>query len=234
MRRTDRLFEIIQLFRYGKLVKGDEIARRLEVSLRTVYRDVDTLVASGVPIEGERGLGYILREPVFLPPLTLKKVELEALHLGMAVVAKSGDVELAAAANDLLKKIDAVLPCGVPRSGHRWSHAVHLPHRLPIELHALSVFRGAIQQHLKVNINYLKPGEESSARTVRPLQIEFWGKVWTVTAWCDLRDDFRVFRLDRLARCEVTAQHFVPEHGKRLADYLAKLHGQEDKTTSAA
>ncbi|MHA1545135.1 MAG: helix-turn-helix transcriptional regulator, partial [Alphaproteobacteria bacterium] len=110
MRRTDRLFEIVQLFRGGRLWRGGDIATRLEVSLRTIYRDIDTLVASGVPIEGARGVGYILREPIFLPPLTLTTTELEALQLGMEMVRKMSDADLAEAAARLLTKIDAVLP----------------------------------------------------------------------------------------------------------------------------
>jgi predicted DNA-binding transcriptional regulator YafY len=221
MRRTDRLFEIILLFRHGKLLTGEDIAKKLEVSLRTVYRDVETLVASGVPIEGERGVGYLLREPVFLPPLTLKETELEALHLGMAIVARSADVELAHAALDLLKKIDAVIPNGRPRSTHTWGHAVHVPARLPGELQAFSVIRQARTEHRKLDLQYTTPDEAITRRIVRPLQVEFWGKVWTLTAWCELRGDFRVFRIDRITQCTLCDDHFQDDAGKRLSDFLA-------------
>jgi len=89
MRRTDRLFDIIQVFRDGKLHKGDELAERMEVSLRTIYRDIETLVGSGVPISGERGVGYLMTDPVFLPPLNLTQGELEVMELGIALVRAS-------------------------------------------------------------------------------------------------------------------------------------------------
>jgi predicted DNA-binding transcriptional regulator YafY len=110
MRRTDRLFEIVQLFRSGRLLLGRDIADQLEVSLRTVYRDIETLVASGVPIEGERGVGYLLREPIFLPPMTLTFEELRALHLGIEIVRQTGDAELVVAAERVVTKICAALP----------------------------------------------------------------------------------------------------------------------------
>lgn len=110
MRRTDRLFEIVQILRDGKLHRAQDIARRLEVSVRTIYRDMDTLIASGVPVEGERGVGYMARAAITLPPLTLTGEELEALNLGVAIVAEAADAELKAAAARLADKIDAVLP----------------------------------------------------------------------------------------------------------------------------
>ncbi len=110
MRRTDRLFDLIQLIRDGRLHRAADLAERLEVSVRTIYRDMDTLVASGIPVEGERGVGYILRAPIFLPPVTLTLTELEALHLGVALVRKAADPELQQAASSLSDKIDQALP----------------------------------------------------------------------------------------------------------------------------
>ena len=98
MRRTDRLFELIQLLRDGRLHRGKDLAERLGVSLRTLYRDMDTLTVSGIPVEGERGLGYMMTAPITLPPLNLTLTELEALHLGLAVVSKAADEELQRAA----------------------------------------------------------------------------------------------------------------------------------------
>ena len=110
MRRTDRLFELIQILRDGRLHRGSDMAERLGVSLRTIYRDMDTLIASGIPVEGERGLGYMMTAPITLPPLNLTLTELEALHLGLAVVNKAADDELKTAAKSLSDKVDAVLP----------------------------------------------------------------------------------------------------------------------------
>jgi predicted DNA-binding transcriptional regulator YafY len=220
MRRTDRLFDLVQLFSRRRLLTGAAIADALGVSLRTVYRDIDTLVASGVPIEGERGVGYLLREPYFLPPLTLNPIEIEALHLGMALVRRSGDAALAEAADHLERKVDAVLPSDRPRSGHRWSVAVHLPSRLPGERRNIATLRAAIARREVIAINYQALDGGLSARAIRPLELEFWGRVWTVTAWCEWRADFRVFRVERITHCEPTGRLFEAERGKRLIDYL--------------
>ena len=110
MRRTDRLFDLIQLLRDGRLHKASNLAEAMEVSVRTIYRDMDTLVASGIPVEGERGVGYILRAPVFMPPMALTQVELEAMHLGAALVRQTADPELQEAASRVLTKIDQAMP----------------------------------------------------------------------------------------------------------------------------
>ncbi|MEM9684865.1 MAG: YafY family protein [Pseudomonadota bacterium] len=223
MRRTDRLFELLQLFRGGRLRRGIDLADRLGVSLRTVYRDIETLIGSGVPIEGERGIGYILREPIFLPPLSLSPVELEALHLGMAMVEKSSDGELADAAKNLLIKVDSVLPSDRPRTGHPWGFAVYNADNPPDQFAMLTILRPAVRERNKVAISYTRLDGPRSKRTIRPLQVEYWGQVWTCTAWCELRQDFRVFRVDRIAECRPTGDRFSVEPGKRLADYFDQL-----------
>jgi predicted DNA-binding transcriptional regulator YafY len=225
MRPTDRLFEIVQLFRHGRLVKAKEIADAVGCSLRTVYRDVDRLIATGIPIEGERGVGYILREPIFLPPLTLKPIELEALHFGMEVVRRSADDELASAAETLLSKIDAVLPSDRPRRGYSFGHAVYIEPRKTAERALLPKIRAALRDSQKLDIAYLDLDDKRSRRVIRPLQIEFWGKVWTLTAWCELRADFRVFRIDRISSIVPTLASFVPEAGKRLIDFQKRQAG---------
>ena len=110
MRRTDRLFAIIGILRDGRLHRAQDIATRLQVSVRTIYRDMDTLVASGVPVDGARGVGYRARDAITLPPLTLTAAELEALNLGLAIAAEVADPDLKSAAERLAGKIDAVLP----------------------------------------------------------------------------------------------------------------------------
>ncbi len=110
MRRTDRLFDLIQILRDGRLHRASDLAEHMEVSVRTIYRDMDTLVASGIPVEGERGVGYILRAPVFMPPMALTQVELEALHLGAALVRQTADAELQDAATRVLTKVDQGMP----------------------------------------------------------------------------------------------------------------------------
>ena len=223
MRRTDRLFDIIQLFRPGRLIKGAEIAEKLEVSLRTIYRDIDTLVAAGVPIEGERGVGYILREPIFLPPLTLTEDELAALQLGVGIVRKSGGADMGRAAESLLDKIDAVLPSD--RRQRDYLSAVELFPAGAADAPSLSVLNAAIETRTKLKITYETLDGVGSARTIRPLHIEYWGRVWTLTCWCELRDDFRAFRIDRIRDNAVTGDHFADEPGKTYADFLATMRG---------
>ena len=222
MRRTDRLFEILQLFRGGRLLLGREIAERLEVSLRTVYRDIETLIASGIPIEGERGVGYILREPIFLPPLTLTPVELKALHLGMEIVRQTGDDELARAAGGLLEKVDAVLPSDRRRRSHLPDISVHAAEAAAAREH-LAAMRRSVARRRVVEITYDSLRGKETRRRIRPLRTEYWGRVWTCTAWCEARRAFRVFRVDRIRDCRVTADRFGEEEGKTYADYLAQL-----------
>ena len=226
MRRTDRLFELIQLFRGGRLWRGRDLAERLEVSLRTIYRDLDTLTASGVPIEGERGLGYMLREPIFIPPLTLTTLELEALHLGMHFVSHTGDETLSEAARQLKIKIDAVLPSN--RQGKNFAKGIGIYAPTPEGPHVfLPLLREAIRQKQKLNLIYHRLDGKTTKRLVRPLHLEFWGSVWTLTAWCERRDDFRTFRVDRIKAAKQQG-HFRSEPGKRFTDFLERF---QDKWT---
>jgi predicted DNA-binding transcriptional regulator YafY len=222
MRRTDRLFELIQLFRSQSFWRGADLAERLEISVRTLYRDIDTLVTSGVPIEGERGVGYILREPIFLPPLTLTEDELQALQLGAEIIRKAADESLANAARTLLTKINGVVP---PRHQNRnfLAGMSVLPHRPVARLPHLAAVRRAIADKRVLTIGYSSLSDTTSTRTIRPLNVAFWGQVWTLTAWCELRSDFRHFRVDRIVECAETGAVFVDEPGKTLADFVAGM-----------
>ncbi|WP_108858442.1 YafY family protein [Ruegeria sp. Alg231-54] len=219
MRRSDRLFDIIQILRDGKLHRAQDIADRLEVSVRTIYRDMDTLVASGVPVEGERGVGYMVREQITLPPLNLTPAELEALNLGMAIVAEAADPDLKAAATSLADKIDAVLPTQVVAEADSWKFAVYpfadaargLAHMAPI--------RAAIKSRQKLRLSYRRIDGVLTDRVIRPLHMEYWGRVWTLTAWCELRQGFRVFRIDLIETILPLPEVFADEPGKSLSDY---------------
>ena len=223
MRRTDRLFEMIQILRDGRLHRAQDMAERLEVSVRTIYRDMDTLVASGVPVEGERGLGYMMTAPITLPPLNLTMTELEAFHLGMDIVAKATDKELAEAAKSLTAKIDVVLPVdrAAPASG--WGFAVYPFEDAAKGFKYMPTLRAAIRMQHKVQIGYKNEANELSERMIRPLQLEYWGRVWTLTSWCELREDFRVFRVDRMRDVAVLPSQFGDDVGKTLSDYLEGL-----------
>ncbi|WIY25415.1 helix-turn-helix transcriptional regulator [Parasedimentitalea psychrophila] len=219
MRRTDRLFDIIQILRDGKLHRAQDIADRLEVSVRTIYRDMDTLAASGVPVEGERGVGYMVREAITLPPLTLTSEELEALNLGMAIVAEAADDDLKKAALSLADKIDAVLPTSTVAEAEAWKFAVYPFADATRGFTHMPTLRAAIKSRQKLHLDYRRIDGVLTARTIRPLNMEYWGRVWTLTAWCETRDDFRVFRVDLIEAATALPELFVDEPGKRLADY---------------
>jgi predicted DNA-binding transcriptional regulator YafY len=225
MRRSDRLSEIIEIVQDGRLHLARDIAERLEVSVRTIYRDFDTLVASGIPIDGERGVGYMLREPVFLPPMNLSLTELEALHLGMAIVSEAADTELQMAAASLSKKIDKVATANgtVPKS---WGFGVYPFAQAKIGFEHMPRIRTAIRNKEKLEIAYLSLGDRTSTRVVWPLQNAYWGRVWTTTCWCEQRDDFRSFRIDRIVRCHRTDAFFDDEEGELFARYLEKMDAE--------
>ena len=223
MRRTDRLFELIQILRDGRLHRGKDLAERLEISLRTLYRDMDTLIASGIPVEGERGLGYMMTAPITLPPLNLTLTELEALHLGLAVVSKAADEELQRAAKSLSNKVDAVLPEDRAAPATGWGFAVYPFAEAARGFVHMAPLRAAIRSRRKIDITYNSPDQPETRRRVRPLQMEYWGRVWTLTSWCELRNDFRVFRVDRIRTLDVSFDTFEEEPGKTLGDYLAQM-----------
>ena len=220
MLRKDRLFDMIQILRDGRLHRAQDIADRLGVSVRTVYRDMETLVDSGVPIEGERGLGYRTTAAITLPPLNLTATELEALHLGIATVGSaSDDPELIAAARSLSSKIDAVLPedRSTPPTG--WGLATYPFADAARGFRHMPSLRRAIQARQKVRITVRNGAGQTTIRAIRPLHLDYWGRIWTITAWCELRSDFRSFRLDQIEELAVLPQLFLEEPGKTLADY---------------
>ena len=219
MRRTDRLFDIIGILRDGKLHRAQDIADRLEVSVRTIYRDMDTLVASGIPVEGERGVGYMVREAITLPPLTLTAEELEALNLGVAIVSEAADPDLKRAALNLADKIDAVLPTQTVADADAWKFAVYPFADAARGFSHMPTLRAAIKSRQKLALTYQRIDGTRSRRTIRPLHMEYWGRVWTLTAWCELRQDFRVFRVDLIEEASALPELFVDEPGKTFADY---------------
>jgi predicted DNA-binding transcriptional regulator YafY len=222
VRRADRLFEIIQLLRRKPTVKARELGEALEVSDRTIYRDIQDLIASGVPIEGEAGVGYVLKAGFDLPPLMFKEPEIEALVLGARIIESWADAELAEAASDAIAKIEAVIPDRL--RGYMASTALLAPsshHMEPLSFD-LAQLRRAVRNQLKVHFRYTDVLRQKSERTVRPLSLAYFGPVWILAAWCELRDDFRTFRLDRMEDFEVTPERFRPERGKTLHDFLKR------------
>lgn len=223
MRRTDRLFDIMQILRDGQLHRAQDMAQALNVSVRTLYRDMDTLVASGVPVQGARGVGYRITQAISLPPLTLTPEELEALNLGMAIVAEAADDTLRAAATSLADKIDAVLPERSIADADKWKFAVYPFADVVRGFSQMPTLRAAIRAKQKLKLTYHSKGDKITSRTIRPLHMEYWGRVWTLTAWCELRQAFRVFRVDLIQSAEALPEMFIDEPGKRLSDYDPNL-----------
>jgi predicted DNA-binding transcriptional regulator YafY len=219
---------MIQILRDGRLHRAQDMAERLGVAVRTIYRDMDTLMTSGVPVIGARGLGYAMTAPITLPPLNLSMIELEAVHLGMAVVGQAGDAELQSAARSLSAKIDAVLPedRSAPPTG--WGFATYPFKDAAAGFSHLPTLRAAIRSRQKLRMNYTDLGNETAERVIRPLKMEYWGRLWTCTAWCEHRNDFRVFRIDRMDTLKLLPSLFVEEQGKTLIDYMARLKAGED------
>lgn len=226
MRRTDRLFDLIQILRDGRLHRAGEMAEKLGVSVRTIWRDMSTLMASGLPVEGERGVGYILRAPITLPPMILTGAELEALRLGVRLVAEGEDPGLSRAARLLATKIASVTPA--PPEGDEDDLFLFTGQEAKRAAPHLPAIRKAVRQKERLTITYIDHDGRETHRDIRPLQLEFWGKVWTLAAWCEARGDFRAFRVDRIVALDETGEPYPQEPGRGPEDYRAHME-QEAK-----
>jgi predicted DNA-binding transcriptional regulator YafY len=221
MRRADRLFQIVQELRRRKLVTARHLAGVLEVSERTIYRDIRDLAASGVPIEGEAGVGYVMQRGYDLPPLMFTEEEIEALVLGARIIESWADPALAKAAGDVVAKVEAVLPESLRDQVSRTPLSAPADHKAaPLSVDAAAI-RAALRSRRKLHFHYCNAEARASERTIRPLALAFYGPVWLLIAWCELRDDFRAFRLDRMERMTVLEERFAEERGKTLHDFVA-------------
>jgi predicted DNA-binding transcriptional regulator YafY len=218
MRKSDRLFDILQVLRDGDLHTAQDLADQMAVSVRTLYRDMDTLAASGIPLRGTRGTGYRLAEAITLPPLTLTPNELEALNLGIAITAELADPDLKAAAHSLAEKLDAVQPETAVAEADAWKFAASPFADAARGFAQMPRLRAAIKARQKLRITYTSKDGAVASRTIRPLHMEYWSRIWTLTAWCELRQDHRVFRLDLISSAEALPELFSDEVGKTLAD----------------
>jgi predicted DNA-binding transcriptional regulator YafY len=218
-RRADRLLALLELLRSRPVSTAASLAATLEVSVRTVYRDIDTLVATGVPVRGEAGVGYLLEAGYHLPPLNLTPEEAEALALGARMLVAWSDGAVAGQAAAALAKIRAVLPAsgqaGVDQDIF-WAPQWVKRHAPRVDL--LELKRAAQRRRVLV-IEYEALNGARTTRTVRPLSVNFLGPVWLLAAWCELAGDFRCFRLDRIDSMTPTGATFRDEDGKRLADF---------------
>lgn len=220
MRRADRLFQIIQYLRSRRLTTAKWLAQRLEVSERTIYRDVRDLMTTGVHIEGEAGVGYALRKGYDLPPLMFDQKELTALALGARIVQSWGDPELAKAADQVLSKVESVLPTELKDSMSAIPIFSPMTGLGAITSHHLQQLRQATDEKRKIQIAYVRIDGTYSERIIWPLGLFYWGATWTCGGWCELRNDFRNFRIDRVKALQVLDTHYPDEHGRTLADFL--------------
>ena len=234
MRRADRLFQIVQLIRGRRLSTAQHLAERLQVSERTVYRDIADLMAQGVPIEGEAGVGYRMRPGFDLPPLMFTHDEARALVAAIRVAAPRLDSTLSTEAEGALGKILAVLPPTVRAAAE--SLALYAP-TTPTDAatrQRLAQLRQAIEQRRKLRVRYQALDERDSTRVLRPLACLHWDATWTLAAWCELRQDFRSFRVDRLRELELLDERFRDEPGRTLADMQRRAEGEWDAADLSA
>ncbi len=220
MRRADRLFLLIQALRGRRVVTARRLAEQLEVSERTIYRDVQDLQLSGVPIEGEAGVGYCLRRGADIPPLMFTAEELEALIVGARLVESWTGDNLSRSARQALLKIEGVLPDTLRDTVDR--SRIFAPtsfHHQPLTGHMDAMHR-AIGQHLKVRMRYQREDGEISQRSIQPLCLAFFAPHWLLGGWCEFRKDFRSFRLDRIREFTVTDEHFTETETINLNSYL--------------
>ncbi|KAB2692143.1 helix-turn-helix transcriptional regulator [Brucella pseudogrignonensis] len=224
--KTLRLFSLLDRLRSASTpVSAEALADMLEVSPRTIYRDMATLVAMGAPVRGEAGLGYQLEKGYFLPPLHFDADELEAIMLGVRLVMARGDGDLGAAAQRVSGKISSTMQAG---AGDRYKN---LPLRAVSKLteeHSkanlhLSFLRRAVRDRVVVTLEYLDLKDNITERIVRPLGLTMFDAVWLLTGWCESRNDFRNFRLDRISKVETAGRVFRHQKGQRFEDYLLTL-----------
>lgn len=218
MSRAARLLELVQALRRRRHpVSAADLAAEASVSLRTVYRDVATLVAQGAPIEGEAGLGYILRPGFFLPPLMFSEDEVDAIILGLRLVAQRDDEDLLRAADNALAKITAVLPRYTADAAA--ASGMLVGPRSARETPALTVIRRAIRTEEKLALRYADKSGRATQRVVWPIAVGFFEAAEVLAAWCETRRDFRHFRLDRIASAEASGQRYTTRRRVLLAEW---------------
>nr|WP_255199313.1 YafY family protein [Vibrio sp. JPW-9-11-11] len=221
------MFELLTLLRSRRFaITATQLAEHMEVSERTIYRDIQSLISSGVPIQGEAGVGYLLQPDSHLPPLMFTEKEMMALELGMRMVRAWSDDELARASQSASNKILSVLPDRIKRQVEDFAILVPDLHSGSSTAKRCKMLRHATDDKLKIVITYLDQKQQVSERMVQPLGQIFWGKVWTLVAWCELRHDYRHFRIDRIEHMLVTEQTFET-HAKKSLEHYIKLKAPE-------
>lgn len=230
MRRADRLLQIIQILRRNrKPVAGSIIARELEVSLRTIYRDIETLIIDGVPIRGEAGIGYILGEGYDLPPLMFKADEIEAIILGLQWVKRRGDNDLIRASDDAIAKIGTILPKDLKPI--LYDSGLVVPPSLWGEIDNIDVasIRRAIRGQNKINIEYIREDGLKTIRTIWPIAISYFDKQRLIIGYCELRQDLRTFRTDRASNLKILHEKYRENRIRLLKKYIEQRKCEIEK-----
>ena len=225
MRPADRLFDIVLALGRGKVLTARQLAERYGVSERTIYRDVADLQRSGVPVDGEAGVGYRLRRDYQVPPMMFDTEELQVLAFGAEVALTHGDPGMKQAADRLLAKVDAALPARLrPELNAR---SLHVMSRRDVDAasESLGVAREAINRRRRLYLDYSDAQEQVTERIIWPLSLAFWGTTWTLGGWCELRQAFRNFRVDRIHGARALASEFPDQPGRRLEDYIRAVEG---------
>lgn len=219
MRRAERLFRLVALMRAESLSRAEDLADTLEVSVRTIYRDIAHLQGSGLPIEGEAGVGYVLRPGFDLPAMTFTHEQMDALALGLRFVAESGDLDMVEAAQEVRAKIGSVLPDDKRKA---LDTAPFFAARRGLRAPAFArSIRKAIRESFVASLVYRDGEDRISERDVQPLSLTVFTDGWMMAAWCRLRRDFRYFRLDRIEAFQLTADRFVSEPHQTLTAFRA-------------
>jgi predicted DNA-binding transcriptional regulator YafY len=224
MSRSERLLDLIQILRrHRRPVSGLTLAGELDVSIRTLYRDIATLQGQGAPIEGEPGLGYVLKPGFMLPPLMFTDEEIEAIVLGSRWVAKQPDTRLSAAATDALAKIAAVLPDDLREELDASALLVGPSAEATREGADLGIIRKAIRAERKLEMTYQDASGVGSRRIVWPFALGFFDKVRVMVAWCEMREDFRHFQADRISDLAATDTRYPRRRVAMLKEWRATL-----------
>jgi hypothetical protein len=227
MRRADRLFQIVQHLRARRLTTAAQLAEWLSVSERTIYRDIRDLSLTGVPVEGEAGVGYRMGKDFEVPPIMFTIDEVEALATGARMVESWGGPVLAASARSALAKIALALPAkrrGDIEATRLFAPRFHIDSALTEQVgFQLETIRQAIQRKRKIEVKYRDAEERETERRIWPLGLYFWGKTWTLIGWCEAREDFRHFRVDRMSEVAMLEEEFREQEGRSLEDFLARV-----------
>ena len=231
MRRAERLFRIVNELRTRPVTRAIDLACTFEVSLSTIYRDIAHLQGSGVPIDGEAGIGYILRPGFDLPSMAFTYDQLDALAVGLAFVERVGDRDLALAAKEVRSKIQACLPEPEKRvlADAPYFNLLSVPETPDIVPH----LRRAIRERLVVTFTYRAKSGDVTSRRIEPLTLQNITDGWMLSGWCDLRQDFRTFRLDLMADLCVTEHRFKENPDRSLSVFLQKVRAESVMRPSA-